>query len=83
MQKFFYAVYDEKSTLYSNPFTAINASVALRSFAAAAADPHSEISKFPTDFTLYEIASFQDETGVITPHSQLVNLGKATQFQGE
>ncbi|AXH73354.1 MAG: nonstructural protein [Microviridae sp.] len=80
MQKRFYSLYDEKADVYSNPFTAQNGAVALRSLATAASDPSTEVSKYPHDFTLYELGVFDDSTGTITPHQNPTNLGKASQF---
>lgn len=81
MQRLMFAVYDIKSQIFGSPFFSVNANTAVRSFAAAANDPNSEISQFPTDFILYELGSFDDTTGVICPHAERLYLCNAVQFQ--
>lgn len=81
MQKFFYSVYDSKAKVFSNPFTSVNHLTATRDFNRAANDPSSDISKFPEDYTLYEIGSFDDVLGILVPHENPTNLGMAIQFK--
>jgi hypothetical protein len=80
MIKRIFSVYDEKADIYSQPFFCVNCAVATRSYATASNDPSTEFSRFPTDFTLYEIGEFNDTTGEITCHLKFVNLGKASSF---
>jgi len=81
MQKFIFAVYDLKTTLFSNPFFSVNANTAIRSFGAAANDPNTEICRFPSDFILYELGSFDDATGIFQIHTDRIYLGNAIQYQ--
>jgi len=83
MQKFLYSVFDSKSRIFSTPFTSVNQFTALRDFSRASTDPTSDINKFPEDYTLYELGSFDDNSGVIAPHAQALNLGLAVQFKTE
>lgn len=74
-----FTVYDTKSCIFGNPFTSQNKMTALRDFQAAAADPQSQISKYPEDFILFEIGTFDEDKGVL--NSALpINLGSADQF---
>ena len=73
MQTNLYSVFDNKSGVFCKPFVSINDATAIRDFAHAAASPSTEISRFPNDFCLYRLASFQDVTGVITPEPTLVS----------
>jgi len=36
--------------------------------------------EFPTDFTLHEIAHFDDQTGILTPLEHHLNFGNFVQF---
>lgn len=58
-----FAVLDSKVGTFAQPFFAATTASALRSFGAAAMDPNSMLGKHPSDFTLYELGSFDDETG--------------------
>lgn len=80
MLKNVYTVLDSKSGIFGHPFVAINHNIALRDFCAAAHDGQSTISKFPADFTLFSIGTFDDETGTVETFSAPVNLGIALQF---
>lgn len=66
MKQGVYSCLDRKAALFSRPFVVQNHAVALRAFEAAKQDPSSEISKFPTDFELYHVGYFDDDTGVVT-----------------
>ena len=59
----FYAVYDSATCAYMRPFAFQTDGQALRGFADEAVRADSEISKHPEDYSLYRIASFDDNTG--------------------
>jgi len=80
MKKVAYAVYDSKSKFFTAPFCCANDMVALRLFSAAVNDPATDVSKFPTDYTLFRVGHYDDEHGLLTPISPLENLGLASQF---
>lgn len=80
MLKKVYSIYDEKACFFSAPYVSTNDLTALRSFSQVATDPHTEIHRFPTDYSLYEIGTFDDFTGVMTPLQAAINHGKANQF---
>lgn len=72
-----YSVFDSKSRIFCNPFVSHNDQTALRDFARAAIDPSLEIGKYPSDFSLHLIGSFDRQTGFLTPESTPINLGLA------
>lgn len=53
---------------------------AKRAFQNAANNPKTEVCRFPDDFTLYEVATFDDETGRYTALEYPVNHGVASSF---
>jgi len=61
-------MHDAKSGLFTQPFYSPNRAVAQRHFIAASEDPASMVSKFPADFRLYELGTFDDSTGVVSVH---------------
>jgi len=81
MIKNVYSVYDHKACAFSNPFVAPNDNVALRSFHQAANDENSEISKYPNDYSLFKLGSFNDETGSLSPITPCENLVTASSFK--
>lgn len=71
MTKKMFSVYDIKAAVFSSPFTSIRNETAIRDFTNACNDPDSMLSKNPGDYHLYELAEFDDYTGVITPISPI------------
>ena len=62
-----YSIYDSKAKTYNLPFFCKQDGQALRSFIDLVNDPRSEVSKHPEDYSLFCLASFDDEDGVIDP----------------
>lgn len=58
-----YSVFDRKAAVFARPFVAPNDAMAVRSFLAARQDPSTELAKFPEDFSLHRLGSFDDDTG--------------------
>lgn len=74
-----FAVLDTKLNTYAQPFFMPTVPSALRAFAGACNDPSTMLSKHPTDFSLFLLGEFDDETGEV--HSvKLENLGMAASF---
>ncbi|UYD39229.1 MAG: nonstructural protein [Wigfec virus K19_161] len=74
-----FSVYDSKAKHFHAPYTLQNTAVALRAFSAAVNEPGSQMNQFPADFSLIEIGSYDDATGVLTSINH-VNHGPASQF---
>lgn len=83
MEKFFFSVFDTKAKVFSNPFVSVNNATALRDFERVCNDRNSDIFTFAEDYSLYQLGSFDDGTGLITVNSQPMLLGMAIQFKKE
>jgi len=84
MIKNLYSVYDSKSSSFCNPFSEQNDQTALRSFTFAANDPSLDIGRYPADFTLFRIGSFDFESGTIQAEATPLNIAlAATLVKGE
>lgn len=66
MKLYLYSVKDKVANVYVEVMTAVNNLVARRNFYSAATVSGSQISRFPNDFELYCIGSFDNDSGVIT-----------------
>lgn len=75
-----FSVYDTKAACFGTPFFAVSKGVAIRMFTELANDKRSSVSKYPTDFTLWEIGEFEDIKGTLIPLEHNVNLGFAQEF---
>lgn len=75
-----FATYDAKAETYHLPFYARNSAVAIRSFEEAANQEGHDFMRFAADYTLFELGTFDDESGVSSEHKAHINLGNALQF---
>lgn len=80
MKMFMYSILDGKSGIYNNPFPAVSRGVALRMFTDLVNDPKTSIARHPEDYTICELGSFEDSTGLMESHTNPVPLGNAAAF---
>ena len=67
MKKIYYAVYDRKAEMYSQPFLEIKDGTAIRAVQDLVINNTDHaFAKHPSDFSLHRLGDFDDETGVIT-----------------
>lgn len=67
MMKLF-AVRDVKADAFGAPQTISTRGLALRGFADACADSRSEFAKYPDDYSLYEVGTYDPNTGMVSAH---------------
>lgn len=58
------SVFDDKAKAYLQPFFVANENIARRSFGDAVADPSTGISKHVSDYKLYQVGIFDDNSGM-------------------
>lgn len=63
MIKFAYCIVDRKAGLYNNPVFYLRDGQAVRDFQTLCSDRQTMIGRYPDDFALYCVGSFNDETG--------------------
>ena len=73
-------VYDSKADGYLAPFIARKTEEAIRMFNSTCKDENSNFNKFPNDFTLFEIAEYEDEKAQYLPYETKINLCMASDF---
>ena len=61
------SIYDKATRAYMRPFTAQAQGQAVRMFEDHVRQPDSELGRHPEDYALFEIATFDDNSGEITP----------------
>jgi len=76
MINYIFSVYDVKTQLYSAPFYNIRKEAAIRDFAYVCNDPNCEFNRYPSDYALYILGTFDNETGNfdIYPHSEYLTV---------
>ena len=63
MIKFAYCIVDRKAGLYNNPVFYLRDGQAVRDFQTLCSDRQTMIGRYPEDFVLYCIGTFDDELG--------------------
>lgn len=72
-----FAVHDSKAMAFIQPFFFPTREMATRMFKAAANDPQTNFGKFPGDYTLFELGTFDLGTGELTAYPTPNSLGLA------
>lgn len=75
-----FSVYDGKIGAFMRPFFDAHTGNALRSFEEACKEPSSPFAKFSSDFVLYEIGVFDDESGLMTSHNPLIQQATSLEY---
>lgn len=75
-----FSIYDNKAKAFSQPFYSPTVAVGIRNFEAAVKDANTQLHKHPEDFTLFHVASYDDEVGRFNNLEHIANLGLAAQF---
>lgn len=78
-----FTVHDHKAAYYSPPFYARTNMEAIRTFAQAVNDPTHDIGRNHSDFTLFELGEFNDQTGEITLLETKAALGNGVDFKAQ
>lgn len=81
MQLKIYSIRDGKGEVYNTPFFQKTHGEAERTFRELANDQKSMIFKYPDDYDLYFIGSYDDTTGVIQPLDTPHHITKAVMVQ--
>lgn len=75
-----FAIYDTKALVYGTPFFMDSPGRAVRAFSDLANDRQSAINKHPSDYMLWEIAIFDDNTGRFVSLDIPKNWGLGSDF---
>lgn len=75
-----FSVYDSKVEAYLNPIFLRSKGEAIRVFQAACNSGEHQFSAHPSDFTLFELGSWDEEKAKFTLHSTPISIGLALEF---
>ena len=76
-----YTVYDSAAESYMQPFYLPSKGQAIRSFTDAVNDPSHAFSKYPDDYTLFELGSYDDSKAQFFLLSAPKSIGVAVEFK--
>lgn len=71
------SVRDSKLDAFVNLFTSPSRAAGARAFSDVVNDPSGSVFKHPDDYTLYQVGTFDDSTGVVTPHTTPEHVASA------
>lgn len=74
-----FAIFDSKISAFNTPFFQRSSGEAIRNFSDAV-NKEEGLSRHPDDYTLFELGSWDDSTGVFDMHDAPLSLGVAIQF---
>jgi hypothetical protein len=83
MKKQIFAIRDSKAEMFNDPFLCNTHGEAERSLKTAVNDKQSAISKYPEDFDLYHLGTYDTNSGKIETPPSPNHLIKANQLVGE
>lgn len=75
-----FSVYDSKVEAFLQPFFMHTKGEAIRGFTEIVNDPNHQFSKYPADYTLFELGNYDDSNGSIVTFPTPVSLGLALEF---
>ena len=77
-----YTIFDQKADAYLNPFFLPNDALATRTFKDCTNDDNHAFGKNPEDYTLFNLGSFDTNTGKFTIHNAHKSLGNGLTIRG-
>lgn len=76
-----FSIRDQKSEVFNTPFFQKTHGEAERSFRELVTDQKSMVHKYPEDYDLYFIGTYNDQTGLIKPLDTPQHMLKAVQIK--
>ncbi len=64
-----FSIYDIKTEIYHPPLFSLTVGAALRTFVGVFNSDDFEFGRFPDDFRIFELGTFDDVTGLLSPVS--------------
>jgi len=74
------SIRDAKAESFSLPFFQANKALALRTFRELSLDPKSQVNRYPEDYAIFQLGTFDDCTGSFDLLPQPLHLANALDF---
>lgn len=75
-----FAVHDSAADAFAQPMFFKNTATSLRAFAAACRDENTDLHQHPSDYTLFKIGEFDEDSGKLTA-LEPVSVAKALDYR--
>jgi len=76
-----FSVYDSAAECYMQPFFQQTKGQAIRAFTDAVNDPSHAFARYPDDYTLFELGSYDDSKGAFMMLNTPKSIGVAVEFK--
>lgn len=80
MTQLVFGVRDSKAEAFLQPFFSSSSGAAIRAFGDAILDTKSPLGQHPTDYLLYELGTFDDNSGMFVAHPIIKLLSVGADF---
>ncbi len=80
MEHKIFSIYDQKAYAYLPPFTLPTADMAERTFMDCVNAIDHAFCRNPADYTLFEIGTYDDNKGLISPHEVVRTIGNGLEY---
>ena len=78
-----FSVYDSKAEAYGRPFFLTSDGLAMRAFMEAVQSQEHDFAKWPADYTLFRIGSYDEHSGKLAGLDAFVSLGTGVEYKGD
>lgn len=78
-----YSIFDSRAEKWSAPMALDNVASAFRGFDQAVNDPSTDLNRYAEDYTLFELAEFDEVDGVLKPYESPISVAKAIGLRKE
>lgn len=78
-----YSIYDSKAEAYLQPFFMANKGTAIRAITDILRQNDHQFTKYPEDYTLFELGEYDDSNGQMQPHLTPMPICKAIELKQE
>lgn len=75
-----FSIHDSAAECFKPPWCAPSKGIALRTFSDLANTEGNDISRYPRDFTLFELGTFDDQKATMELHRTPKSLGLALEY---
>jgi len=80
MEHKIFSIYDQKAYAYLPPFTLPTADMAERTFMDCVNSQDHAFGRNPADYTLFELGTYDDNKGLISPHEVVRTIGNGIEY---
>lgn len=75
-----FTIHDSKAEAYLQPFFLATKGQAIRNITEILCNSEHQFSKYPEDFTLFELGEYDDSNAQMLPYPTPLSLGKLVEF---